>query len=310
MSTSKHGLPEGYFYGELSDDFGDIDHALSEEALALARQHIGVTRDMEVHQVVLDSEKNVVGVSLVSSEGGNLSFDVVVDEKDRNKGIGGALLETVTDPVPDCLETSPPVSLSADVVSEIMKKMLEKRGWVVSALTGDSRWSMCPLPEEISSTAAVCLNGSKYMVGEYLRSDNIGSFAVIQWDAGRALALSVGETEEKAVENFIQHAGVWHTVDTATGLDCFLHDAKQIVEAIAETDLKQNYDRSESVSLEKIEARYLWGGTLFDSPQEAFNAFKTDLENDSGFPSPSRCEAPLHSGRERFSKAVDVRLPE
>jgi len=37
MNTLEHGLPEGYFYGEITDDFGDIDYALSESALTIKK---------------------------------------------------------------------------------------------------------------------------------------------------------------------------------------------------------------------------------------------------------------------------------
>lgn len=126
----------------------DIDeNAIMDRVYKLSNSsEINVLRDKQIAYIAISDNQEVLGAAFTSeTPPGSWSFDVIVDPKFRGTGVGNGLLDNVIDP-PSVLEDAYGDNLNvyADVVNPIMKKMLEKRGWIVDVQTGTSRWHMTP----------------------------------------------------------------------------------------------------------------------------------------------------------------------
>ncbi len=79
--------------------------------------------------VVAEIGGEVAGAAYVGSAGGSYRFDIIVAPKAQGTGIGARLLDQVIADYLDAEAVRPGLTISAEVVSPLMKQMLERRGF-------------------------------------------------------------------------------------------------------------------------------------------------------------------------------------
>ena len=127
------------------DEYGDIDDAASDVLFKMAKDRgVNILRGKELSAVARDRDGKIVGGTFVEMDRENYTFDIVVEKELDGQGIGSRLLDNALNPDPELFEAYPDMQIKAEVTSPIMKKMLEKRGFVVDQKAGESFWVMVP----------------------------------------------------------------------------------------------------------------------------------------------------------------------
>lgn len=131
-------------FGNILEGMSDIKyvHISSEdelvgEAYRLGKTEISVLSDKEPSIVAMDGDE-VVGVLFTSMVGYKFSFDIVVDEKHRNIGVGSKLAEYGIEEFKELHSDMPEIELQLDVVNPRMRKILERMGLkILEHVAGD-----------------------------------------------------------------------------------------------------------------------------------------------------------------------------
>lgn len=123
-----------------TDDYGDIDGDLCEQAETLARLvNMGITRDREFTDYIVDSDQNMIAAAWSSFDGDNYEFDIVVAPSHQGLGLGSKLLNKKISDFGECLEMNQDATMNLHVTSEKMKGMLEKLGFTdIQSVQGGS----------------------------------------------------------------------------------------------------------------------------------------------------------------------------
>ena len=125
------------------------DYEYIEQAYNLAKkENIGITRDREVVNVVLDDNDNVIATTFDAWDFETFEFDVVVSKKEQGKKIGTQLTELAIERFEDYKQMNENAIIKLFVVNDNMKKILEKRNFEVTQKMQDS-YIMSPKNEII-----------------------------------------------------------------------------------------------------------------------------------------------------------------
>jgi len=127
--------PDGFY----EDGYEDVDHSdLANQADQIANSSgIRILRDKELNQTVRDSSGKVVGALYTSIINDVFSFDIVVDPNSQGQGIGSQLVESAILEFNNYkFDMMPNLKMEADVVSPVMKHILDKKGWRVKKRVG------------------------------------------------------------------------------------------------------------------------------------------------------------------------------
>lgn len=125
------------------------DYEYIEQAYNLAKEeNIGITRDREVVNVVLDDNNNVIATTFDAWDFETFEFDVVVSKKEQGKKIGTQLTELAIERFEDYKQMNENAIIKLFVVNDNMKKILEKRNFEVTKKMQDS-YIMSPKNEII-----------------------------------------------------------------------------------------------------------------------------------------------------------------
>ena len=125
------------------------DYKYIEQAYNLAKEeNIGITRDREVVNVVLDDNDNVIATTFDAWDFETFEFDVVVSKKEQGKKIGTQLTELAIERFEDYKQMNENAIIKLFVVNDNMKKILEKRNFEVTQKMQDS-YIMSPKNEII-----------------------------------------------------------------------------------------------------------------------------------------------------------------
>ena len=104
------------------------DYKYIEQAYNLAKEeNIGITRDREVVNVVLDNNDNVIATTFDAWDFETFEFDVVVSKKEQGKKIGTQLTDLAIERFEDYKLMNEDAIIKLFVVNDNMKKILEKR---------------------------------------------------------------------------------------------------------------------------------------------------------------------------------------
>jgi len=101
---------------------------------------INVLRGKDLTMIYLNDGK-VVGALYVEMEDDVFSFDILVDEENQGNGIGSKLLDAAIQEFNYNKDDNDTLTVRLDVVNDLMKKALEKRGLEVKEDNKD-RWIM------------------------------------------------------------------------------------------------------------------------------------------------------------------------
>ncbi len=127
------------------------DYKYIEQAYNLAKEeNIGITRDREVVNVVLDNNDNVIATTFDAWDFETFEFDVVVSKKEQGKKIGTQLTDLAIERFEDYKLMNEDAIIKLFVVNDNMKKILEKRNFEVTQKMQDS-YIMSPKNEIIES---------------------------------------------------------------------------------------------------------------------------------------------------------------
>jgi len=125
------------------------DYKYIEQAYNLAKEeNIGITRDREVVNVVLDNNDNVIATTFDAWDFETFEFDVVVSKKEQGKKIGTQLTDLAIERFEDYKLMNEDAIIKLFVVNDNMKKILEKRNLEVTQKMQDS-YIMSPKNEII-----------------------------------------------------------------------------------------------------------------------------------------------------------------
>ena len=125
------------------------DYKYIEQAYNLAKEeNIGITRDREVVNVVLDNNDNVIATTFDAWDFETFEFDVVVSKKEQGKKIGTQLTDLAIERFEDYKLMNEDAIIKLFVVNDNMKKILEKRNFEVTQKMLDS-YIMSPKNEII-----------------------------------------------------------------------------------------------------------------------------------------------------------------
>ena len=125
------------------------DYKYIEQAYNLAKEeNIGITRDREVVNVVLDNNDNVIATTFDAWDFETFEFDVVVSKKEQGKKIGTQLTDLAIERFEDYKLMNENAIIKLFVVNDNMKKILEKRNFEVTQKMQDS-YIMSPKNEII-----------------------------------------------------------------------------------------------------------------------------------------------------------------
>tara|TARA_E500000081_G_C5900473_1_gene247512 strand:+ start:97 stop:570 length:474 start_codon:yes stop_codon:yes gene_type:complete len=125
------------------------DYKYIEQAYNLAKEeNIGITRDREVVNVVLDNNDNVIATTFDAWDFETFEFDVVVSKKEQGKKIGTQLTDLAIERFEDYKLMNEDAIIKLFVVNDNMKKILEKRNFEVTQKMQDS-YIMSPKNEII-----------------------------------------------------------------------------------------------------------------------------------------------------------------
>lgn len=134
MTASFHSV-------ELYDDYGDINYDIAEAAENLARkENLYITSDRDLVEVYANDEKQVIAAKWDSWDGENYEFDLVVDKKNQNQGIGKAIILDSLSIPDEFLDENAEATMNLHVVSPVVKGILEKEGFVVASTLGKNNW--------------------------------------------------------------------------------------------------------------------------------------------------------------------------
>ena len=115
------------------------DYKYIEQAYNLAKEeNIGITRDREVVNVVLDNNDNVIATTFDAWDFETFEFDVVVSKKEQGKKIGTQLTDLAIERFEDYKLMNEDAIIKLFVVNDNMKKILEKRNFEVTQKMQDS----------------------------------------------------------------------------------------------------------------------------------------------------------------------------
>ena len=115
------------------------DYEYIEKAFELAKkENVGITRDREVINVVLDNNDNVIGVTFDAWDFETFEFDVIVDKNNQKKGIGSELTDIAIERFEDYKLMNENAQIKLFVINDNMKKLLEKRNFEVTQKMPDS----------------------------------------------------------------------------------------------------------------------------------------------------------------------------
>lgn len=102
------------------------------EALDLAKSSgINILRSKELHEIVLNKDQ-VIGAVFIESDNEEFSFDIVVAEEFRGKGLGNYLVDEVVSIYYNEGYEEIGLKLVADVVNPDMERMLSRKGFTVT----------------------------------------------------------------------------------------------------------------------------------------------------------------------------------
>ncbi len=101
---------------------------------------ITILRGKDLTMIYLNDGK-VVGALYVEMDDDEFSFDIIVDEDNQGKGIGSKLLDAAIQEFNYNKDDNDTLTVRLDVVNDLMKKALEKRGFEVKEDNKD-RWIM------------------------------------------------------------------------------------------------------------------------------------------------------------------------
>lgn len=125
------------------------DYKYIEQAYNLAKEeNIGITRDREVVNVVLDNNDNVIATTFDAWDFETFEFDVVVSKKEQGKKIGTQLTDLAIERFEDYKLMNEDAIIKLFVVNDNMKKILEKRNFEVTQKMQDN-YIMSPKNEII-----------------------------------------------------------------------------------------------------------------------------------------------------------------
>lgn len=128
------------------DEDGEIDEVTAKALDKIARDRgLGITRDRDHATVARDAGGDVVGGTYTSFDGDNYTFDVVVSEGAEGKGIASRLLDDAVQGFYEYQDINPDATMLLDVISPVMRRALERRGFKVTEVVGnDGRVIMEP----------------------------------------------------------------------------------------------------------------------------------------------------------------------
>lgn len=125
------------------DEFGEINYDLIEQAEILAKkENIGITRDREINELVLNENEKVIGASWISFDGSNYEFDVVVSNDYQHQGIGTTLVDSCIEKYDEYKSMYEDSTMNITVVSDIMISLLNKKGFQISEKIGNGFFKM------------------------------------------------------------------------------------------------------------------------------------------------------------------------
>jgi GNAT superfamily N-acetyltransferase len=128
-------------YDEEETEENELDY---QDAYHLADEcRVGILRDKKLYTVAIEDNK-IIGALFVSEYFYNneFSFDVVVDESYRNRGIGNKLTDYALDLFNEMKHDDLELKLNIEVVSPVMRSLLEKKGIGVKDIVGFDHWIM------------------------------------------------------------------------------------------------------------------------------------------------------------------------
>ena len=115
------------------------DYEYIEQAYKLAKEeNIGITRDREVVNVVLDDNDNVIATTFDAWDFETFEFDVVVSKNQQGNKIGSQLTDLAIERFEDYKIMNENAIIKLFVVNDNMKKILEKRNFEVTQKIQDS----------------------------------------------------------------------------------------------------------------------------------------------------------------------------
>ena len=132
-------------YRPITDEWGDMDENLMNQAYALGKAEITVLSDKEPAVLAVLGDK-VVGILFTSLVGDSFSFDIVVDPSFRRQGIATELAKQGLQEFQQ-LSWDMPIELQVDVVNPHMRSILEGMGLVVLEEIAGDRVIMGRVPE-------------------------------------------------------------------------------------------------------------------------------------------------------------------
>lgn len=104
-----------------------------EQAYDLAqKENVGITRDKEVVNVVLDEENNVIATTFNSWDFETFEFDIVVSKNHQGKKIGSQLTDISISRFEDYKKMNESAQIKLFVVNDKMKNLLEKRNFEIT----------------------------------------------------------------------------------------------------------------------------------------------------------------------------------
>jgi GNAT superfamily N-acetyltransferase len=156
MDFHKTASAVRYFWPDSEDDEEDTGDTCSfyTQAYTLAKDSgLNILRDKDPACYALDGER-VVGCLFVTDSNQKFSFDIAVDPKFRNKGIGTKLIDMGIQEYEQRKEAFDDYSYSLDVINPSMKKILERKGFQVDEDLGN-RWVMSKTADAKSEDESV-----------------------------------------------------------------------------------------------------------------------------------------------------------
>ena len=125
-------------YEWVDSDINDLDD-IGEQAYDLAlNSPVNVLSDKELSVVAISGEQ-VVGALFTSIFNNSYSFDVVVDPKFQQQGIGGHLTDLAISEYKNMSADMPELQMDIDTVNPVMQNMLQNRGLSEKEKISDQR---------------------------------------------------------------------------------------------------------------------------------------------------------------------------
>ena len=113
------------------DEDGNMDDNMYNQSTRLSKEvNMGITRDRELSNVITRDRK-VIGALWKSFENGNYEFDIAVHPMYQNKGIGSQLVDRAINDFSEYKDMDDNATMRVHVISPIMQKLLESRGFRV-----------------------------------------------------------------------------------------------------------------------------------------------------------------------------------